>query len=348
MEDSRFMLYSVDLAMRSDRQNQPNPMVGAVIVWNNQIIGEGYHEKFGEAHAEINALKSVHPDHKPRLPESILYVTLEPCSHHGKTPPCVDAIIQSGIRKVVIGTRDPNPLVEGRGIQKLTEAGIDVYMSGKENEARRLIRPFMAHLKKRPYVVLKCVKSKDCFMGKTGEYIWLSNALAKTVSHDWRSHTDAIVTGKNTVMTDNPELTTRLVSGSNPLRVLIDPNLECGFDKKIFAKPEKVIVFNSLENSTLDNVTRVKIEPGDYFEQKLLETLFSLNIYHLVIEGGAYTLKSFLQKGLWDEARVISTPVCLTSGIQAPDITGKLHSMLPLGDNTLQVIYKDESSAIPH
>lgn len=341
MEDTRFMLHCIDLAKRADGNNEPNPMVGAVIVCHNQIIGEGYHEKYGESHAEINALRSVRAEHLHLLPQSTIYVSLEPCSHHGKTPPCADAIVKSGIRHVVIGTMDPNPLVAGRGIQKLRDAGITVVMSEKEEEARSLLRPFKAHLQKRPYVTLKCVKSYDHFMGKTGEYIWLSNSLSKAISHEWRDRTHGILTGKNTVITDNPALTTRVISGKNPVRVLIDPNLVCPEDRKIFNPPGHVIVFNTLENNVHNHITRVKINPGNTFEQELLEILYSMEIYHLLIEGGAFTLKSFLQKGLWDEARVINTPVVLQSGIPAPDITGKLHKKIPLGDNMLHVIYRD-------
>lgn len=316
-------------------------MVGAVIVCHNQVIGKGYHEKYGEPHAEINALRNVQPEHLPLLPESTMYVSLEPCSHHGKTPPCVDAIIKSGIRHVVIGTTDPNPMVAGQGMQKLRDAGITVVMSEKMEEAKLLLRPFKAHLQKRPYITLKCVKSKDHFMGKPGEYIWLSNNLSKVISHIWRDQNHAILTGKNTVLTDDPALTTRTISGNNPVRVLIDPSLTCREDRKIFNPPEKVVVINTLENSMHQNITRVKVNPGDTFEQEVLEKLYSMGIYHLLIEGGAFTLKSFLRKGLWDEARVISTPLVLQSGIPAPDITGILHKNIPLDNNMLQVIYRD-------
>jgi diaminohydroxyphosphoribosylaminopyrimidine deaminase/5-amino-6-(5-phosphoribosylamino)uracil reductase len=343
MEDPRLMLRCFDLARRSLGANKTNPMVGSVIVYQNSIIGEGYHTSFGGPHAEINALQSVKTENRKYIPVAVLYVSLEPCSHYGKTPPCTHAIIESGIKKVIIGTPDPNPLVSGSGIKKLQDAGIQVFISQHEGLARQLIRPFGAHLQQRPYITLKCVKSKDHFIGRENESIWLSNTQSKVYAHDVRSRMDAILVGKKTVQTDNPSLTVREVKGKNPVRVLIDPNLECIPSSRIFEGTEEVIVYNMKENNTQGNVTRVKLNPEKSIVQQIAKHLFSKSILSLLVEGGAATLMHFLREGLWDEAIVIDTPSELKQGIPAPDIVGLLHKKTELGDNVVRIIHSPET-----
>lgn len=341
MKDLQYMLYGIDLAKRANGANLSNPMVGAVLVHNKTIIGQGYHEVYGGPHAEINALNSVSAENKKFIPDSTLYVTLEPCSHHGKTPPCCDAIIKYAIPKVVIGCPDPNPMVSGRGIQKLKDAGIEVELSALVEEANVLIRPFRAHLAKRPYIILKCVKSRDHFMGKQGQQVWLSNDLTTHLSHVWRSQIDGILVGKNTVITDNPLLTVRGVTGKNPVRIVLDPNLSCPLESAIFRDNAEVIVFNNVKESQHGHIMYKLIEPGAEGLHKAVSKLFDLGIHVLLVEGGAQTLKGFISADLWDEARVIDTPHLLGDGIPAPNIEGRLDRKINIKDDCLTVIVRE-------
>jgi diaminohydroxyphosphoribosylaminopyrimidine deaminase/5-amino-6-(5-phosphoribosylamino)uracil reductase len=343
MIDQKYMLRCFDLAARSIGKNIPNPMVGAVIVYKDQIIGEGFHEYFGGPHAEINAFNSLKPEHRPLLKESVMYVSLEPCSHHGKTPPCVDAIIRSGIPMVVIGTKDPNPLVSGSGIKKLTDAGIEVFMSNHFREAERLLIPFRAHLQKRPYIILKVVKSKDHFIGKKGQKIWLSNDKMKVISHMWRSESDAILVGKNTVLTDNPSLTTRYINGKNPVRIVIDQHLECNHDLNVFSYDSKVYHINGSLDKTQNHIIIQSFDFSSPWLKTCMEYLFSQNIFSLMVEGGAYTHQKFIEANLWDVAYIVETPHLLMEGIQAPDITGyQYQKPVKVGDNTVTKIFREK------
>ncbi|MBK8820543.1 MAG: bifunctional diaminohydroxyphosphoribosylaminopyrimidine deaminase/5-amino-6-(5-phosphoribosylamino)uracil reductase RibD [Saprospiraceae bacterium] len=329
------MLRCLDLAVQSEGKNLSNPMVGAVLVFDDKIIGEGYHAFYGGPHAEVAAISSVKEENRKFISSSILYVSLEPCSHHGKTPPCTELIIRSGIKKVVIGSPDPNPLVSGNGKKVLEEHGIEVVISKHRNKAEELLLPFLAHLEKMPRVILKCVKSKDNYIGQKDKSIWLSNRQTDVVTHMWRSENDAILVGKNTVMSDNPTLTTRNVDGKNPIRIVIDPNLECDKNAAVFSKDGKIIVYNRLMSTQENNITYVQYEGEDLEISFMLKDLFSKGILYLLVEGGAYTLTKFLESGYWHEARVINTPHLLTEGIKAPDIEGRLLSKTNLGDNTI-------------
>lgn len=343
MIDEKYMLRCFDLAAGSLGKNIPNPMVGAVIACKNNIIGEGFHEQFGSLHAEINALNAVKTEHIPLLKDSVMYVSLEPCSHHGKTPPCADAIIRSGIPKVVIGTKDPNPVVSGSGIKKLTDAGIEVFMSVYNREAELLIKPFRAHLQKRPYIVLKTVKSKDHYIGKKGQQIWLSNDKMKVISHIWRSETDAILVGKNTVLTDNPSLTTRYINGKNPVRIVIDQHLECSHDLNVFSNESKVYLINGKLNKTENHITYKSFDFSLPWLKECMEYLFAQKIYSLLVEGGTYTLLEFIKADLWDEARIVETPHLLNDGISAPNITGFQYTdPIQIGDNIVRKIFREK------
>lgn len=342
-----FMTLAVDLALRGYRSTKTNPMVGAVIVYENKIIGRGYHKKFGDQHAEVNALHSVSSADKHLIPLSTLYVTLEPCSHYGKTPPCADAIISAGIKKVIVGQKDPNPLVSGNGIQKMKRAGIEVVLLEDRQDTFDLIRPFKAHLQKRPYIILKCVKSKDHFIGKKGESIWLSSPVSRALAHVWRRDADGILVGKNTVLSDNPQLNVREVEGNDPVRILIDPKLSCPSDSFIFNKNGKVIVANTSVQKSDDNIEFLKINDGEVFLINLLEALFERNIYTLLVEGGAFTLQKFIDASLWDEARIIDCPARLKEGIKAPDIEGTLSKKTKIGNDVLTVVYP-LSNPFPH
>jgi diaminohydroxyphosphoribosylaminopyrimidine deaminase/5-amino-6-(5-phosphoribosylamino)uracil reductase len=335
MENPVYMLRCFDLALQSEGKNLANPMVGAVLVYNDKIIGEGYHAFYGGPHAEVIAVNSVAADNQSYIPFSTLYVSLEPCSHYGKTPPCTDLILRSGIKKVVIGTKDPNPLVSGKGVKFLEENGIEVIISELCHKAEELLLPFVAHLEKMPRVILKCVKSKDNYLGQKDKKVWLSNSQTDVVTHIWRSENDAILVGKNTVMADNPSLTTRNVDGKNPVRVLIDPNLECKTNFSIFSGEGTVIIYNKLKSKQVNNLTYVQYDTEDLQISFMLKDLFSKGILFLLVEGGAYTISKFLESGYWHEARVINTPHILSEGIKAPDIEGRLLSKNEIGDNTI-------------
>ncbi|MFZ1705062.1 MAG: bifunctional diaminohydroxyphosphoribosylaminopyrimidine deaminase/5-amino-6-(5-phosphoribosylamino)uracil reductase RibD [Saprospiraceae bacterium] len=339
-EDDRWMRYCFECANQSNGLNKQNPLVGAVIVHHSRIIGSGFHKEYGGLHAEINALSSVKPENKHLLEESTMYVSLEPCSHYGKTPPCVHAILHSKIKRVVIGTMDINPIVRGQGIKILQESGVEVTMSDLDSEAKLLLRPFSAHIQHRPYIILKSVQSQDHFIGQKNKKIWLSNNRMKVISHHWRAQTDAILVGKNTVLSDNPALTTRQVEGNNPIRILLDPNLSCPTSKNIFDAPGKVWIYNKMMDKEYENLTYIQILTENYSVKNIVEDLFKRGVLSLMVEGGAFTIQQFLNENLWDEARIIQTNVKLCSGIVAPSITGKLHQKKVLGNNTLLIIHK--------
>jgi len=322
--DQKAMMRCFQLAQLGSRNTKTNPMVGAVIAYHQKILGEGFHKQFGEAHAEINALNNVREQDKHLIGESTLYVSLEPCSHYGKTPPCAESIVNAGIRKVVIGIEDPSSKVAGKGIAFLKKHGVEVEFSKLRLQAEHLIRPFTVHLHGRPYIILKWAQSYDHFTGKEHEQIWISNKYSKFISHYWRSESDGILIGKNTALTDNPSLTTRLVAGENPTRIVLDRKLEVPDTSTIFDGKVKTIIFNSVKEDIKDAIVWKKI-PADAQELPfILKSLFDTGIYYLIVEGGTTVLKSFIKAGFWDEARYISSKSLLHEGIPAPTITGHL------------------------
>jgi diaminohydroxyphosphoribosylaminopyrimidine deaminase/5-amino-6-(5-phosphoribosylamino)uracil reductase len=312
----------------------PNPLVGAMVVHNGKIIGEGYHEKWGGPHAEVNAIAAV--EDQSLLPESTLYVNLEPCCHHGKTPPCTSLILDKKIPKVVIAALDPNPAVAGNGAQILKEHGVEVETGIHQQEAEWLNRFFYTfHQKKRPYVVLKWAQSADGFMGKQGQKIQISNPLAQRLVHKWRSEISAIMVGSNTALIDNPLLTVRLWAGPNPTRVVLDQSGRLHGDLRMFNKEAKSILIGN--NSNLPEW--VKVFGGSTSSVgEVLEVLYNNNLNAVLIEGGATLLSSFIGSGLWDEARVLTSPHFLKTGIMAPNISGDLVAEEMIDDNRLTVI----------
>lgn len=298
--DIKFMRRCLQLARCGEAGAPPNPMVGAVIVCDGRIIGEGYHRRCGGPHAEVNAINSVKG--KDLLSRSTIYVSLEPCAHYGKTPPCADLIIETGIRRVVIGCTDPFAKVNGLGIKKLREAGCEVQVGVLEQECRELNRRFFTfHEKHRPWIILKWAQSNDGFIGKD-ERVILSNVPTQTLVHRLRARSGAILVGTNTALMDNPTLTTRLWPGPNPLRLTIDRN--------------------GILPSTLhlkDNSTPTVIYSHESIEE-ILADLYARGIQSLLVEGGAKLLQSFIDKGLWDEARIETAPLCLGQGTKAPTL----------------------------
>lgn len=302
----------------------PNPMVGCVIVHKNKIIGEGYHQKFGEAHAEVNAINSVKD--QSLLSESTAYVSLEPCAHHGKTPPCADLLIEKKLKRVIVACRDPFDQVDGKGIEKLRKAGIEVEIGILENEAKELNKRFFTSVQKeRPYIILKWAQTSDGFVARENyDSKWISNANSRQLVHKWRTEEDAILVGKNTALHDNPSLTARDWEGRNPVRVLLDSNLEIHSDSNLFSKEAKTLILNSLEEKVEGNIEWIKTEMNNPWS--VLRQLHERIIQSVIIEGGSQVLNSFINEDCWDEARVFTSNSTFGKGIRPPELDGKIVS----------------------
>ena len=312
----------VIIAKRAGKSVKSNPQVGAVLVCNDRIIGEGYHESYGSTHAEVNAISNVVEADQNLIDQSTLYVSLEPCNHTGKTGPCTDVIIKHKIQHVVIAYRDPNNSVKSDGILKLESAGVKVDLI-ETIEAKNLVRPFeVASLNMIPYVILKFAQSKDFFLGKKGEQVWISNNYTQHLVHKWRSEIDGIMVGKNTVLTDNPKLTNRLYNGDSPIRII--PNGGAQINEKFHVKSDGGETWFYEDTSDL---------------RVLLKDLYKRGINRLMIEGGAQMINSFVDESLWHEARIITGNKQLNNGIKAPVIKGKLISSQSLADDLIQVVY---------
>ena len=334
-----YMQRCIDLASKGAGHVAPNPMVGSVIVHNDKIIGEGYHQQFGKAHAEVNAVNSVPAELRHLLAESTLYVSLEPCSHHGKTPPCADLIVRSEIPRVVIASKDPNPYVAGKGIQKLLDAGVEVITGVLEKEADYLNRRFMTfYLKHRPYIILKWAESADCFMAPNEpKQVWLTNNYSKKLVHQWRSEEQAIMVGKRTVEIDDPELTVRLIEGRNPARIVIDRTLSLPLSHKIFLPGAPVYVYNELKEHKDGDIHFESINFSIPVLPQVLKSLVMHHIQSVIVEGGPATLQHFINENLWDEARVFTAPVKLNSGKPSPKLPGQIAKEEGIGGDGLKL-----------
>ena len=332
----------IDLAKQGSGNVAPNPMVGCVIVHNGEIIAEGYHQKFGEAHAEVNAINSVPADKQHLLNQSVLYVNLEPCSHHGKTPPCTDLIITKQIPQVVIGISDPNPLVSGKGIKKLQTAGIKVTIGPLQDECTELNKRFITfYEKKRPYITLKWAQTNDGFIAPTdGKKLQISGKLSQQLVHKWRSEEQSILVGYNTALNDNPQLTVREWKGNNPIRIVIDQKLALPKNLHLFDNNVPTIVLNELANEKNENIELIKIEFGNETAKNILSSLYNRNFQSVFVEGGAKTLQLFLTSNLWDEARVFISPDNVQTGIKAPVLLDKKFSTNKSGNDKL-IVYKN-------
>lgn len=321
----------LELAKNGSGTTYPNPMVGSVIVCNDIIIGEGWHKKSGEGHAEVNAINSVKD--KSLLKKSTIYVSLEPCSHFGKTPPCCELIIENEIPNVVIGTVDPNIKVAGNGIKKLIEAGKKVTVGVLESECKELNKRFFTfHEKKRPYVILKWAESKDGFIApmtlrqaqddiKDRKPAWITNEFSRQLVHKWRSEEQAILVGTNTVIEDNPKLDVRDWSGNNPIRIVLDQNNRIPKDSHLFDNQVKTIFFSNLSKTPLEeNCIFEIIDFKKKIAEQILKVLFNHNIQSLIIEGGTKTVQTFIDEDLWDESRIFIGNNCFESGTKAPII----------------------------
>ena len=328
-----------DLARRGIGFVSPNPPVGAVLVHEGQLLSEGYHTHFGGPHAEVMAVSNVPADKRHLIPQSTLYVSLEPCCITGKTPPCTDLIIREGIMDVRISTRDPNPAVAGNGLEKLKANGIRISEGILEDEGKELIRPFTTNiLQKRPHISLKWAQSKWGFTGTAGKQVWLSETLTKTWTHQQRAQVDAILVGARTVETDDPLLTTRDFPGRSPHRVVLDPNGRLEMHYQVFNDDgNKVFYFSNKANPLITGAHIIQhIYPAtEDFLIEILQFLLSHHIGHLLIEGGAYSQKQFIKMNLWDDAWVIRTNHELNDGIVAPNVRGKLLGSFSVGKDTV-------------
>ncbi|RKS50772.1 diaminohydroxyphosphoribosylaminopyrimidine deaminase [Gillisia mitskevichiae] len=330
----KYIKRCIQLAENGLGTTNPNPMVGSVIVHDNKIIGEGWHRKAGEPHAEVNAINSVKD--RSKLKKATIYVSLEPCSHYGKTPPCSDLIIASGIKKIVIGSIDPFPAVSGKGIKKLMDAGCQVTLGILDKECNALNKRFFTfHKHQRPYIILKWAQSVDGFLAPISseeknkrEPIWITNKYSQQLVHKWRSEETAILVGTNTAVKDNPKLNTRLWEGKNPIRVIIDQHLRLTDDSALLDKSIKTIVIcgevakkNNLKSSS-ENLIFEIIDFTKEITAEICKILYKHAIQSIIIEGGAKTLQSFIDSELWDEARIFTGEAHFNNGIKAPIAPG--------------------------
>ncbi len=323
----------LQLAAMGAGQVAPNPMVGAVLVYNARIIGEGYHQKYGEAHAEVNCINNVASADIELIAKSTLYVSLEPCIHFGKTPPCADLIIKNKIPNVVIGCQDIFAAVDGKGIERLKAAGVHITLGILQNECQELNKRFFTfHEKQRPYIILKWAQSSDekiaapLFPSRGGTLehtgagrLLISNEITNRLVHKWRSEVAAILVGTNTAMQDDPALTTRLWPGKNPVRLVIDKELKLPLHLKLLDGTVRTIIFNYKKQEELENMFYFKLDIKKNILEQILTALYQMQVQSVLVEGGAGLLQSLINEGLWDEARVITnSSLVINEGLDAP------------------------------
>ncbi|MBK8290296.1 MAG: bifunctional diaminohydroxyphosphoribosylaminopyrimidine deaminase/5-amino-6-(5-phosphoribosylamino)uracil reductase RibD [Flammeovirgaceae bacterium] len=329
-----------DLARLGIGSVSPNPRVGCVIVKDGVVLGEGWHQTYGQAHAEINAIANV--KNKSLLAGSTVYVNLEPCSHTGKTPPCADQLIAYGIKKVVIANLDTNPLVSGNGVKKLREAGIEVITGILESEGRALNKRFFNFQEHhRPYIILKWAQTADGFIARSNyESKWISNEFSRQLVHKWRSEEDAILIGTKTAAHDNPKLTVRDWSGRNPVRIVIDRFLRLPETLNVFDQSVRTICYNLLKHEEHPNLSLIRLEEQDFIPS-LVSHLAKEKIQSVMIEGGSLTLSLFINAGLWDEARVFSSSRSFHAGISAPSFQGYFVREEAIQSDTLRIFQRE-------
>lgn len=323
------MRRAMELAKLGLGNVSPNPLVGCVIAADGRIIGEGWHQQFGGPHAEVNALQSV--TDTTLLQKATVYVNLEPCSHFGKTPPCADKLVQTGVQRVVIANRDTNPLVGGKGIEKLRAAGIEVTEGVLKEEGLQLNRRFFARIEQGiPYIILKWAESADGFMAtKEKKPTWISNEYSRQRVHQWRSEEDAVLVGTSTAEVDNPELNVRHWTGRNPQRVVIDKSLRLSTSLRLFDQSQPTLCYNLQRDEAQNNLTFVKLNEKNFLSD-LLHDLSNRNIGSVIVEGGAQTLHAFIAGGWWHEARTIRSKNTLGDGVPSPVLRG-----VPLYDDEI-------------
>lgn len=344
--DNKFMRRCLELAVKAEGMTYPNPMVGSVIVHGGIIIGEGYHLKAGQPHAEVNAINSVHD--KTLLSKSTLYVSLEPCSHSGKTPPCADFIISNNIPRVIVGTKDTTVKVSGKGISRMREAGCEVISGVLEEECRRINRRFFTfHEKKRPFITLKWAQSADGFIDikRTAETVeepnWITGKSERVLVHKWRSEEEAILVGAGTIRADNPSLNIRYWQGKDPLRIVLSGTGDLGKYLSDNETNGTVIVFTFNPGKSRDKGTRIILRNDVPAPLQVAEYLYDEKIQSLFIEGGAEVLAHFIEGGLWDEVRIFSGKENFNEGVKAPSFSGRIKAEIEFEKSSLRVFLNE-------
>lgn len=337
-KDTLYMNRCLELASNGFGYARPNPMVGSVIVHNDKIIGEGWHRKYGGPHAEVNAVRAVKD--KSLLKDSTLYVNLEPCAHHGKTPPCSDLIIEKKIPRVVIGCVDSFSEVAGKGIEKMQKTGIEVKTGILEKESRFLNRRFFTfHEQKRPYIILKWAQTADGFIDIDDSRkddlkgLWITNDICRRVVHKWRAEEPGIMVGTETALKDNPKLDIRNWHGENPTRFVLDRTLRLPETHNLFDKSQKTVVFTQTEKAASDNIEYVKVDFDENLAVNILDKIYTMNVQSIIIEGGKQLLDTFIDADLWDEARVFTGPKFFYKGTNAPLIDQQPYKTERFGDS---------------
>ena len=331
----------LEIAQKGAGNVSPNPMVGSIIVYKDKIIGEGYHEKYGDSHAEINAINSV--ETKSLLQYSTLYVNLEPCAHFGKNPPCCNLIIDYKIPRVVIGCIDTFPEVSGKGMERMKNNGIDIKLGVLESESRELNKRFFTYYeKKRPYIILKWANSKDGFIApkEQSEHFWMTCTESKKIVHQWRAVEDAILVGRNTAEKDNPSLTVREIEGNHPIRIVIDKDLKLSNALDLFNSQAETIIFNSIKTKEINSNVFLKVNFNKLITN-ILKELYNRKIQSIIVEGGARTLQTFIDRNMWDEVRIFTANEILFDGVRAPKIEGKIISEKKIKDDVLKIFIND-------
>jgi len=330
------MSRAIELAQLGIGSVSPNPMVGCVIVRDGTIIGEGWHKVFGGPHAEVNAVNSV--EQKGLLDGADVYVSLEPCSHSGKTPPCTDLLIKSDVKRVVIGARDPNPEVSGNGVKKLKDAGISVTNGLLEKEAKWINRRFFTRIEKnRPYIILKWAQTGDGFIARENyDSKWISSNVSRKLVHKWRAEEDAILVGWNTAYYDNPSLNVRDWSGKNPIRMVLDPTASLPDHLNIFDGKSPTWIYTVKETSAKPGFRIIKMKEDSI--EEILDDALRNNVSSIFVEGGAATLNRFIDLGLWDEARVFKSKKIFERGIKAPHLENPANRTT-IGGDTLSYYF---------
>ncbi|MBO3699363.1 bifunctional diaminohydroxyphosphoribosylaminopyrimidine deaminase/5-amino-6-(5-phosphoribosylamino)uracil reductase RibD [Fabibacter sp. E12] len=339
------MQRALELAELGRGKVSPNPMVGCVIVHEEQVIGEGWHRKYGEGHAEVNAINDV--SKQSLLKEATAYVTLEPCAHHGKTPPCADLLVSKGVKRVVVGAVDSNPLVGGKGIARMIDAGIDVSDGLLAEESRALNRRFFTFIeKKRPYVILKWAQTADGFVARENyDSKWISGEASRNMVHQWRAEEDAIMVGTRTAQYDDPQLNVRNWNGDDPVRVVIDKNLTLSSELKLFDGQQRTLVYNAQKSQSAHNLEYINVGEENYLTF-ILKDLYDRKIQSIIIEGGSALLSSFIEQGLWDEARIFTANMEFEKGIAAPIVEGQMLDSLQIGNDNLSIYLNPEPSIL--
>ncbi|MGQ9619549.1 MAG: bifunctional diaminohydroxyphosphoribosylaminopyrimidine deaminase/5-amino-6-(5-phosphoribosylamino)uracil reductase RibD [Bacteroidales bacterium] len=341
--DNKYMQRCLDLAMKAEGYTYPNPLVGAVVVCEDLIAGEGYHLYAGGAHAEVTAINAVR--NRDILSRSTLYVSLEPCCHHGKTPPCTDLIISSGIQRIVAGTIDTSMKVSGKGIELLRKAGKEVTVGVMEKECRRVNRRFFTYNEKmRPYIILKWAEGADGFIdterteGSSPEPYWITGLAERVLVHRWRASEEAILVGGETIRKDKPKLNVRYWKGQDPVRVILSRSGNLGNYLSNNEIKSKVITFTCNRYADTGNSKMVLLDEKEIAAERICETLYNENIQSLLVEGGARVLEHFISNGLWDEARIFKGFINFRKGVRAPVTEGEEISVMSFETSLLRII----------